>query len=331
MLEAVLRRYPGHPGANHYYIHAVESSPTPERAVSSAQRLMGIVPAGGHMVHMPGHIWLVLGEYETVVNVNERAAQVDREFFGKTGAMSSYYAYYLHNLTFIAYARSMQGRAAETRKAAAAIGEAAKAMPEMGESFGLSGTYALLRIGDWDSLLAAPRPESEVAQTFWRFSRAIAFAGKGDTAEAVKEQREFETVRAKLDRGMQWSTNKLGDVLDLASATLNARLESSPSAAVGKWRRAVEIQDGLAYDEPPAWYYPVRESLGASLLLSGDAAGAESEFRKGLRRSPHNGRMLFGLLQSLKAQNKHEAAAWVEREFQDAWKGADVELRMGGL
>ena len=135
----------------------------------------------------------------------------------------------------------------------------------------------------------------------------------------------------KLDRNMPWGMNKLGQLLDLASTTLEARLETVPSAAIPKWRKAVEIQDSLVYDEPPAWYYPVRESLGASMLLSGDASAAESVFREGLRRSPRNGRMLFGLLESLKAQHKTEAAAWVEREYQSAWKGADIQLRLSDL
>ena len=116
-----------------------------------------------------------------------------------------------------------------------------------------------------------------------------------------------------------------------ASAALAARLESSPALAVPKWKQAVALQDALAYDEPPAWYYPIRESLGAAMLLSGDAAGAETVFREGLRRSPNNGRMLFGLLESLKAQGKIDAIAWVQREFEAAWKGADVELRIGDL
>jgi len=332
-----LRRYPDHPGANHLYIHAVESSPTPERAVPSAQRLMGITPSAGHMVHMPGHIWLVLGDYNFTVDVNERAAEVDRQYFAKTGVIGSYYAYYLHNLQFILYARSMQGRAADTRKAAAEIVEAAKpmarAMPEMADVFGLFATFARMRIGDWDALLAAGRPQSEspLTQSFWHYSRAMALRSKSDAAGARAEQQQFETLRTKLDRNMPWDTNKLGGVLDLASAVLDARIETSPSAAVAKWRKAVELQDHLVYDEPPAWYYPARESLGASLLLSGDAVGAEAVFREGLRRSPKNGRMLFGLLESLKAQHKPEAAAWVEREFQTAWKGADITLRLSDL
>ncbi len=332
VLEGVLRRFPDHPGANHLYIHAVESSPTPERAVPSAQRLMGIVPAAGHIVHMPGHIWLVLGEYDFAVDVNQRAAQVDRDYFAKTGLMGAYYPYYLHNLQFIVYARAMQGRSAETRQALAQIRAAAAGMAEMAGMVEGFAKMMEMRIGAWDSLSAAPKPDADpVAQTMWRYSRALAFAAKGRADEAHNERAEFEKLRAALDRKTPWGNNTIGDVIDFAAVALDARLESRPAAAVSEWKRAVEMQDTLAYDEPPAWYYPVRESLGAAMLLSGDAAGAEAVFREGLRRSPKNGRMLFGLLESLKAQGKADAAAWVEREFQAAWKGADVQLRLKDL
>ena len=331
ILERVLRRFPNHPGANHYYIHAVESSPTPERAVPSAQRLMGIVPWAGHMVHMPGHIWLVLGEFNVAVDVNERAAQVDREFFEKTGMMGAYYALYLHNLDFIMYARSMQGRVTDTAKAMAKLAEAGKAaaesMPEMVGAMNAVVMLTQVRNQQWDDVLRSPQPGNPQGEWVWRFTRAMALHAKGRKAEAAVEKQEFEKLGAKLDRKQYWGVNGLGEVMDLASTVLDARLESSPA----KWRRAVEIQDALVYDEPPAWYYPVRESLGASLLLSGDAAGAEEVFREGLRRSPHNGRMLFGLLESLKAQKKSDAAAWVQREWEAAWKGADLKLRIEDL
>src|SRR5579883_894428 len=331
ILERVLRRYPNHPGANHFYIHAVESSPTPERAVPSAQRLMGIVPAAGHMVHMPGHIWLVLGEYNITADVNERAVEVDREYLGKTGMMSTYYALYLHNLDFIRYARSMQGRVAEVKKASAQLKEANAPMSQMAPEF--AGTIESVlfltevRNQQWDAILAEPRPKLAQTEWIWRYSRAQAMFAKGRTSQARAEQAEFEKIGKTLDRNSWWGVNKLGDVAGLASAVLDARLSSSPETR----RKAVELQDRLAYDEPPAWYYPVRESLGASLLASGDAPGAEEVFREGLRRSPHNGRMLFGLLESLKAQNKTEAAAWVQREFDAAWKGADLPLRLKDL
>ena len=337
VLESVLRRFPYHPGANHLYIHAVESSPTPERAIPSAQRLMGIMPAAGHMVHMPGHIWLLLGDFNNAAAVNERAAEVDRHYFAQTGVMGSYYPYYLHNLQFILYARSMQGRIADTKKAAQQISTAADAMaqsmPEMAEIFGSFATMAQLRINQWQEVLRLPSPKSKspVSMALWHHARAIAFAGNGQISEAEQERVEFEKLRKALDRSTPWSTNKTGDVMDLASFVLEARLQTSPALAVPKWKQAVAIQDRLAYDEPPAWYYPVRESLGASLLLAGDAPGAEAVFREGLRRSPNNGRMLFGLLESLKAQSKMDQAAWVEQEFKTAWNGADIQLRLKDL
>jgi tetratricopeptide (TPR) repeat protein len=335
ILEEVLSRFPNHPGANHYYIHAVESSRSPQRAIASAQRLMGIMPAAGHMVHMPGHIWLVLGDYPNTVAVNERGAEVDRKYFATTGVNSSYFMYYLHNLQFLLYARAMQGRTPETLEAikqtSAGLEQMAAAMPEMAEMFTIFVTEAQLRMNRWDDVLKTPQPKSgsPVSMAMWRFPRALAFAGKGQFAEAAKEQAEFERVRAAAPRDMDWSTNKLGEFFDMASAMVAARLERNPEAAVGKWRKAVEVEDNLNYDEPPAWYYPVRESLGAALLMRGDAAGAETVFREGLRRSPNNGRMLFGLLESLKAQKKD--TAWVQAQFDAVWKGADLALRLKDL
>jgi tetratricopeptide (TPR) repeat protein len=298
---------------------------------------MGIVPAAGHMVHMPGHIWLLLGDFNNAVAVNERAAELDRRYFAETGVVGSYYGYYLHNLQFILYARAMQGRVADTNKAALEMSNAAQAMaqsmPEMAEMFGSIVAMAQLRLYQWDTVLAFQPPASKnsVGMAFWHYARAMAFAGAAQLRQAEQERAEFEKVRSKLDRSMPWDTNKVGDVIDLASAVLEARMQPSPALAVSKWKRAVAIQDSLAYDEPPAWYYPVRESWGASLLLAGDAPAAELTFRVGVRRSPNNGRMLFGLLESLKAQRKTDAVAWVQQQFNAAWNGADIELRLKDL
>lgn len=332
VLEAVLRRFPDHPGANHLYIHAVESSPTPERGIPSAQRLMGIVPAAGHIVHMPGHIWLATGNYQFAIDVNERAGEVDREYFAQTGMSGSYYFYYLHNLDFIVYGCSMQGRVAETSRAIAQIEAAERAAPDKDEVFRVLTVMSRIRVQQWDELIAAPQPVSKNPQAmlFWRYARATALAAKGKMPEAVAERAEFEAVSKKLDRNLDFGNNKLGPVMDLASLVLSARLESNAKLKVEELRKAVAMQDELLYDEPPAWY-PLRESLGAALLQAGDAAAAEQVFREGVRRSPHNGRMLFGLLESLKAQNKSDAAVWVEREFQSAWKGAELKLRISDL
>jgi tetratricopeptide (TPR) repeat protein len=337
ILEAVLRRNATHPGANHLYIHAVESSPMPERAIPSAQRLMGIVPGGGHMVHMPGHIWLVTGDFNNAVAVNERAAEVDRKYFADTGVTGSYYPYYLHNLQFILYARSMQGRILDTRNAERQLSEAAapmiQQMPEMASLFNSTITMAELRNYRWEDLIAVEKPTAAdpLSQSMWHYSRALALAMKGRRDEAKREQAEFEAARGTLNRKAPWGQNVTGDVMDMASTVLDARLATSPAASVALLRKAVALQDALTYDEPPAWYYPVRESLGAALLGAGDAAGAEMVFREGLRRSPNNGRMLFGLIESLKAQKKTDAVMLVQKEFEAAWKGADLELRLNDL
>ena len=334
-LEEVIRRWPDHPGANHLYIHAVESSPTPERAIASAQRLMGIVPAAGHLVHMPGHIWLVLGDWETAASVNDRAAVVDRDYFAASNVNGgSYTPYYLHNLDFIRYARSMQGRKADALRAAETMASAGapmvQAMPEMGDMILPAAMFTYARFGEWDHVLKTPQPDARMkgSVAVWRYTRALALGARGDRAGAARERDGFEKQKAAIPPATPWGQNKTGDVLAIGSEVLAARLASSPSEALPHWQRAVGLQDALGYDEPPAWYYPLRESWGAALVRAGKAAEAERVFREGVKRSPRNGRMLFGLMESLKAQGKTEAAASVKREFDANWAKADIQLRV---
>jgi tetratricopeptide (TPR) repeat protein len=334
-LEEVIRRWPQHPGANHYYIHAVESSRTPERAIASAQRLMGIVPNAGHLVHMPGHIWLVLGEWETAATVNDRAVAVDRDYFTAIDSpVNTYTPYYLHNIDFVRYARSMQGRKADAVKAAQALSAGmaplAQAMPPMAEMVYAPVLFTYLRFNDWDSVMKMPQPKQDqkLSLAMWHFGRALAFAARKDSAGAVRETKAFEQAKGAVPADATWGQNKPGDVFAMASEILAARTASSPADAVPHWQRAVKMQDALSYDEPPAWYYPLRESWGAALLRAGKAGEAETVFREGAERLPHNGRMLFGLMESLKAQGKNEQAEWVRQEFEASWAKADVKLRL---
>ena len=222
-LEQVLRRWPSHPGANHYYIHAVDSSATPERAIPSAQQLMGVVPWAGHMVHMPGHIWLALGDYEMAAAVNERAGAVDREYFAATGVMGAYNMYYAHNLHFIAYARSMQGRRAETVKAAKDLAEAlaplGDMMPEMADAFLSIPQLLLVRVRAWDEVMKLPGPaEKFVAQTaLWRYARMMAMLSTGDRAKAAAERDAFEAARKKVPADRPWGNNSCGDLMAFVS------------------------------------------------------------------------------------------------------------------
>lgn len=334
ILEQVMRRDRNHPGANHFYIHAVEMSPSPERAIPSAIRLMGVVPAAGHLVHMPGHIWLALGEWETAAAVNEQAARADRNYFATTGVQGGYAGYYLHNLHFIVYARAMQGRAANAIAAAdflaAESRPALETMAEMADCFIPYNILARVRFHRWNEILAAPKPAEKLLSTtaLWHWARAQAYNAQGNAAGAQQEAKSFDEVKARVPAEWPWLNNKARAALDLAGEVLQARLATSNADAISHWRRAVEMQDQLVYDEPPPWYMPLRESLGAALLRSGNATEAEQVFREGLRRLPRNGRMLFGLHAALDAQNRKDAAELVKREFDREWKGADTMLRM---
>jgi hypothetical protein len=214
-LEEVLRRWPDHPGANHYYIHAVESSRSPERATASAQRLMGITPAEGHMVHMPGHIWLVMGDWKTAADVNERAAEVDREYFQATNVVGGTYTpYYLHNLDFIRYARSMEGRKADALRAAELeareMAPMAQAMPQMTDMYMPAPEFAYLRFGEWDHFLkpSKPKAEMELTTAFWHYGRACAFVGKGDGEAAARERDAFRTVAQTVPADAGWGAEQ---------------------------------------------------------------------------------------------------------------------------
>jgi tetratricopeptide (TPR) repeat protein len=337
-LEGVLRRWPDHPGANHYYIHAVESSRTPERGIPSAQRLMGVVPEAGHIVHMPGHIWLAVGDFEMAAVVNERAAEVDRQYFAATNVTAgSYGMYYAHNLHFIAYARWMQGRGADGIRAAntlaAVMAPMAEAMPEMVDSFQAVTVFGRVRFGSWEAILQLRPPSDKMPLTSatFRYARCLALQASGDHAGALREQGAFEIFRARATPDAMWGNNRAAPVLAVASEVLAARVATSAPEALPHWEHAVAMQDALVYDEPPAWYYPVRESWGAALLRAGKAAEAETIFREGLKRSPRNGRILFGLMESLRAQGKTEAADRVQKEFEASWAKADVKLSMAEM
>ncbi len=336
VLENVMRRNPLHPGANHLYIHAVEMSPTPERAIPSAQRLMGIVPGAGHLVHMPAHIWLLTGDYEIAASTNVRAVQLDREYFKTSGNTSSgYLAYFIHNIHFVAYSRSMQGRRDDTLKAAKELTEAVQpvvaVMPAIADVFVPYEWFMLERFRQWDRLRAIPKPPATlpISTALWHWARAMAMHQQGDNAGV--ETVEFRTAMAKIPEDAMWMNSRAATVVSIADHLLSARMAKSDAARLEHLKAAVDTEAQLNYDEPPDWYHPMRESYGGALLKAGRAVEAEQVFREGLKRSPRNGRILFGLMESLKAQNKTEAAKRVEREYAEAWKRADTTLTIDGL
>jgi len=341
VLESVMKRNPDHPGANHFYIHAVEASPNLERAIPSAVRLMGLVPGAGHLVHMPGHIFLQTGDYDLAALTNEKAAAADRAFVKRTNATGVYpLMYWTHNLHFIAFARAQQGRYEDAREAAEEmtrnVGEHDLHM-QMLEGFHLYPLMIDLRFQRWDDILRAPEPRAErkLHRTFWRYARAMALIGQGKTDEAAKERAEFEALRKAVPQDSRYMiNNKSVDVLALAAATLDAKLawaRGDKERAIQGWRQAVKLQGGLAYDEPPPWFYSARQSLGAALLQTGRAKDAEAVFRDALAKQPREGRLLFGLWQTLKAERRDSEAALVEQQFKAAWKDATMNLRIEDL
>jgi len=342
VLESVLARYPDHVGANHYYIHAVEASPHAVWGLPSAERLGTLVPNAGHLVHMPAHIYSRVGDFDSAAKSNVAAADADLAYIKATGAQGIYPAmYYSHNLHFLAYAAMQSGKYEEARKASESLGEnirlRAQGMPaSMTEGF---LTYSLLvrvRFRKWREALETPAPDAKLPMmtATWHFARGMAAASTGKLADAETERKALASALEQISDKESFGFDPAKTVLQIPAAMLDAQIAEARGdrkAAIASWKKAVTVQDGLSYNEPPDWYYSVRESLGGVLLRDGQAPEAETVFRDDLARNPRNGRSLYGLWQSLKAQNKTADAEWAHREFEAAWKEADTQLSVGDL
>ena len=342
VLEGVLRRNPNHMGACHYYIHAIEASPYPERALGVADRLGGLAPAAGHLVHMPSHIYIRLGDFAAAVRVNDKAAAVDRAYIEKSKVQGIYpMMYYSHNLHFLAVANAMQGRYADAGKAAeqlaAHVGPHAKDMPML-EFFLPTPTLTQVRFHRWDDILASPAPDEKLAITrsLWHFARGLALAAQDKTREAEAELDAFAKIECAIPADLPYGSRNLAKkVLVIPSSILQARIavaRKDIKSAVTHLHKAIEVEDGLNYIEPADWHIPAREALGVLYLRAGNPAAAEKVFRADLENNRRNPRSLFGLLECLKAQGNATGAQFVEQEFQEAWRNADKRaLRLEDL
>ena len=342
-LESVLRRDPNHIGAMHLYMHAVEASSHPERALPYADRIAVLAPSAGHLVHMPAHIYERTGNYDGAREHNASAARADEDFAAMTGTQGMYMMmYYSHNLHFGAIAASMQGHCAEAQASAARLADnlrpAMKDMPMVEPFVGIQLVVAV-RCERWTDLLAMSEPTAQtpVLKAFWLYSRGMALAAQSnpDAAEGLQKQlAAIEKATPREDLFMPPVENHSWQIFHIASDVLAARIAAARGdkpAAIDLLRDAVAIQDQLLYDEPADWYYPVRESLGGMLLQTGDAKAAEQTFRDDLNQNPRNPRSLFGLEQALRRQNRDYDASWVKQQFDSAWKGADVQLKVEDL
>ena len=333
-LESVIRREPNHLGAVHYYIHSVEASNSPERALAAANRLAELAPAAGHIVHMPAHVYIRTGDYEAALKTNQKAALADQAYLKATGAEGIYpLMYYSHNLHFIAMSAAMNGNYAEARRGAqllaANVGPHVKDMPPLG-GFMTVPLAVEVRFHKWNEILKVPQPDPSMhtASLFWHFAHGLALAGTGDLDGAEAEHKivaDAEGQTSPDDIFQMPINNKTKDILKIAQNVLGAKIsyaKNDMDATMSQLRTAVATQDLLKYDEPEDWFYPVRETLGAVLLKIGDNAGAEEVFRADLARHPRNPRSLFGLEQALNAQGRNYDAGFVRKQFDASWHGA---------
>jgi tetratricopeptide (TPR) repeat protein len=342
-LESVIRRDPNHLGAIHYYIHAVEASPSPERALAGANRLAAMAPAAGHIVHMPAHVYIRTGDYDSAVKTNQKAAAADEAYIKSSGAQGIYpMMYYSHNLHFIAMCSAMNGDYAEAKKAAnmlaAHVGPAVKDMPPL-EGFMTIPLAVEIRFHRWNDILAAkaPDPAMKTTTVFYHFARGMALAGTGKVADAEAEYKFVSEAEKATPEDVVFAmpvNNKAKDILKIAENVLGAKIavaKKDNATAVTMFQQAIAVQDSLKYGEPPDWFFPVRESLGAVLLSNGNAAEAEKVFREDLNRNPRNPRSLYGLREALKAQKRDYDAGFIQKQFDASWKGTGPSLRMEDL
>jgi tetratricopeptide (TPR) repeat protein len=340
-LEAVLEHNPNHAGANHFYIHAIEASQTPERAIPSAERLETLVPGAGHLVHMPAHVYWRTGRYQDAFRINEVAIHSDEHTVGgkpDQGAHTLYsLLYYPHNIHYLMAAAQMQGRSQEAlaaaRRVATDIPLSAYQEVAAMEDFMPLPLFAMVRFGQWEAILNEPQPQAEFQYStgIWHWARGLAYTRQGNLDKAAVEYDKLVAIGQS--EAMQnltlYSFAQASTMLDIATHLLAGELAGARGETdemIAELEEAVAIQDNLHYIEPPAWHFPVRHYLGAALLELGRAEEAEAVYREDLRQYPNNGWSLFGLAESLKAQGKADQAGETQEQFEETWQYADVTL-----
>jgi tetratricopeptide (TPR) repeat protein len=335
-LEAVIAKYPDHIGANHYYIHAVEASDDPGRALTSAERLPKLAPAVGHLVHMPSHIYFRIGNYDASANANLAAIKADKVYLRERNPTGAYPMMYVpHNIQFLWMSYMAEGNSRGAFKASHELDDAVpldtvRQMPAM-ESVTPSRYFTEARFSRWDAILKEPAPPADLTFTtaVWHYARGLAFVAKNRPDDALNEQKKLDEIVVATPPDRIVGFNSANRLLAMASATLAGEIDSANGRhdeAIKHLREAVAIQDSLNYEEPPAWYYPVRETLGMELLADGKTADAEQVFRDDLKQYPENGWSLNGLALCLRARNAADEAATVEARLKKAWAHADVTL-----
>jgi tetratricopeptide (TPR) repeat protein len=342
-LRLVLRRNPDHPGANHLYIHAVEAGPNPELGLPSADRLAMNGPRLGHLVHMPSHIYIRVGQYRDATIANEQAVEADWSYIESCRAQGFYPgAYYPHNVHFLWYANLFEGRSAEALKAAKmaariAVDNVCGPSPAVeAPRFRHLPWLTQARFGQWDALLAVARPPSTndflIDRVMWHFARGLALAAKREVNAAVREHEAMmELIQSEEAKQLDSPTLPATGILAVADHFLAGKIAAAREDrgdAIDHLQKAVAAEDALPYMEPAFWPFPTRPALGVAYLEGGEPEQAERVFREDLERQPRNGWGLLGLEHSLRAQGRTQSADIIRREFVRSWERADVPLQL---
>jgi tetratricopeptide (TPR) repeat protein len=335
--ERVMARNPRHPAALHMFIHLMEATGSAEKAERAADTLLTLMPAAGHMVHMPGHIYQRVGRYADAIRSNELAIAADEDYITQCRAQGLYpMAYYPHNIHFLWFSATFDGQSRKAIESGQSLAakiddETLKALPLLA-GFRVVPYFALTRFGRWEEMLKEPEPPafSPVLRAVWHYARGLSFVATGRTDEAVPELARVKELL--LDESMKqplFSPNLAGLVLAPAPEVLEGEIAAARgdyATAIAHLERAIRLEDSLVYTEPSEFHYPPRHALGAILLEAGRPAEAETVYWEDLRRNKENGWALFGLGQALRAQKKTDEAAIIEARFAKAWARADVTL-----
>lgn len=340
-LEAILSRDPKAIGANHLYIHAMEASQHPEKALPSALVLPTLAPGASHLVHMPGHIFIRVGRYKDASDANRAALKVDDGYITQCRAQGIFpLLYHPHNWHFLWVTSSLEGRREEAIRAASMVKEKTHVDHMRMKSFEymqhyiVTPYYAFVRFGEWDKALAEPQPPPDLLYptAVWHFMRGMAHIARGETDKADSEREQLRALRtnkAELERVALWDLNSAYHLTGIAEQLLGAEIAARKQEyplAIELLRAAAAAEDQLFYNEPPDWPIPLRHHLGAVLLEAGHASEAERTYREDLDEFPENGWALFGLAQSLRAQGRRSDAEAAKKRFEAAWARADIEL-----
>ena len=335
-LEAVMDSDPDHPLALHLYIHALEASTNAAKAEPAADHLANLVPGSGHLVHMPSHIYFRVGRYQDSALANIRAAEVDEAYIAQCNAQGFYPAlYYPHNIHFLWASATMQGQSALSLDSARRV--VANVRVEQVEQFPTIQFFrtvpmlSLVRFARWEEILEEPEPYEPFAfaRAIWHYGRGVAHAALGDAGAARVELAAIEGLEPEVDEIFMGNVYPARDLLEIAKSLLRGEMayrSGDAANAVLAFEEAVALQDALPYTEPPFWYYPTRQSLGAALLASNRLAEAQAVFEEDLEQYPMNGWSMFGLAEALRRQGDETGAEQMTARFKTVWQFADVSL-----